>query len=67
MISREFELCVKNTHEKEFSLIVRRTNKMFSNHQSDIDEILSRVLINTAVNVEKLAPNALDFASTESY
>lgn len=41
---------------------------MFSNHQSDIDEILylSRVLINTAVNVEKLAPNALDFASTES-
>lgn len=43
--------------------LVRWTNKMFSNHQSDIDEILSRVLINTAVNVEKLAPNALDFAS----
>lgn len=57
-----------NSRKAEFSLIVRWTNKMFSNHQSDIDEILylSRVLINTAVNVEKLAPNALDFASTES-
>lgn len=62
--SRVNSNCVWKT---EFSLIVRRTNKMFSNHQSDIDEILSRVLINTAVNVEKLAPNALDFASTESY
>lgn len=39
---------------------------MFLNHQSNIDEILSRVPINTAVNVEKLAPNALDFASIES-
>lgn len=30
-----------NSRKAEFSLIVRWTNKMFSNHQSDIDEILS--------------------------